>query len=304
MRPSLLAGALLLAAPHVFAAPPSPGEVLFREGRAAMNDKDYDRACAKFAESQKKEPAPGTALNLGECEERRGHLVAASEAFTVAASTFTSADKQRYATSRAEAMDRRVPRLTVRASVKVAGLSVRVGARPIAVDTETKMDPGDVQVHAEAPGYLPKDLKASLREGKSLEIDIGSLDPEKATSPKAAPPAALTRPAPKKRPGSDLRTAGLVVGGVGVASLVVGGITGILALGHASTVEEHCDGDLACDQEGLDAAKAGDTTSLVSTITVIAGGAALVAGGALFYLGTKKANVTPTANGVIFRATF
>ena len=42
------------------AAPPTEGERLFREGRAAMQDKDYDTACARFAESQKKEPAPGT----------------------------------------------------------------------------------------------------------------------------------------------------------------------------------------------------------------------------------------------------
>src|SRR5262245_19310646 len=119
-------------------AAPSEGEVLFREGRAAMQEKNYERACAKFAESQRKEPAPGTALNLGDCEEQRGHLIAATEAFTLAASTFSSPDKQKYASGRAEAADRRTPRLTVRSSTSLAGLVVHVGASVIPTDTEVK----------------------------------------------------------------------------------------------------------------------------------------------------------------------
>ncbi len=309
-RAIVLAGAIALVAPRAHAAPPSEGEVLFREGRSAMQEKDYERACAKFAESQRKDPAPGTALNLGECEERRGHLVAASEAFVVAASTFSTPDKQKYASTRAEAMDRRVPRLTIRSSAKTAGLSIRVGKQTVSVDTEMRMDPGDVQVHTEAPGHRPKDLRATLREGKSLEIDIGSLDADNVVmTTKVTGQAATATPPPRKSSGFDLRTAGLVIGGAGVASLIVGGVTGVIALGKASTVEERCDGGLACDQEGLDAARSGDTFSLISTMTFIAGGVAVVGGGALFFLNPRsKLSVNPTAShdsgGLTFRGVF
>jgi hypothetical protein len=299
LRGVALAGSVLAFTTGASAAPPSEGEVLFREGRAAMQDRDYDRACTKFAESQKKEPAPGTALNLGECEERRGHLVAASEAFATAASTFTSADKQKYATSRAEAMDKRVPRLTVRTNSHVTGLTVRVGSRSIALDSEVKLDPGDVVVHAEAPGYRPKDLKATLREGKSLEVDLGTLDPEGSPVPLRPGETRILPPQKSKEP--DLRIVGLGIGGAGVAALIVGGVTGLLALDKASTVEDRCDPNLACDQEGFDAAQSGDTLSLVSTISVIVGAAAIIGGGTLYYMATRKKSASITRGGFVLR---
>jgi hypothetical protein len=278
-----------------------------------MQDKDYERACTKFAESQRKEPAPGTALNLGECEERRGHLVAASEAFSTAASTFTSPDKQKYAASRAEAMDKRVPRLTVRTNSRVTGLIVRVGSRSIALDSEVKLDPGEITVHAEAPGYRPKDTKATLREGKSLEVDLGALDPEGSPlRPGETPRPGETRVLPSKASGTDLRVVGVAVGGAGVAALIAGGVTGLLALDKASTVEDRCDPNLACDQEGLDAAESGSTLSLISTISVAVGAAALIGGGALYYVATRKKSASTTlmpsmtrnGGGFVLRATF
>ncbi len=293
-------------------AAPSEGETLFREGRAAMQEKNYDVACAKFAESQKKEPAPGTALNLGECEEQRGHLVAAGEAFTIASATFTAPDKQKYAASRAEAVDRKTPRLTVRTSAPVPELVVHVGTSVLPLDTEVKMDPGAVVIRAEAPRRRPKELTATLREGRNLEVDIGVLEPDGANGAAAAPALAAT---PSKTGLQDhLRPIGLIVGGVGAASLIVGGVTGVLALDRAGTVEDRCTPDLVCDREGLDAARSGSTLSLVSTITIAAGSAALVGGAALYFFAPRAAKrtggvgMTPTASrdgaGLTIRGVF
>jgi hypothetical protein len=309
--------AICLSAPAVFAAP-SEGELLFREGRQAMQEKNFDRACVKFAESQKKEPAPGTALNLGDCEEQRGRLIAASEAFMLAASTFTSPEKQRYATSRAEAADRRTPRLTVRASSPATGLVVHVGNNVIPVDTEVKMDPGEVVIRAEAPGRRPNTLKATLREGKNVEIDVGVLESTSgtaATKPKGGGGTEVTTTEQPADKGKTLRTAGLIVGGVGAASLVVGAVTGILTLDRASTVKDRCGEELQCDREGLDAAESGSTLSLVSTITVAAGGAALVGGAVLYFVlapraskSTGNVQLMPTAShdtaGFLLRGSF
>src|SRR5689334_21766297 len=93
----------LFALPRAAHAVPTEGERLFREGGAAMQDMDYDTACARFAESQRMEPAPGTSLNLFDCEERRNHLIASREAFANAAAAFTTGDKKGYASGRAEA---------------------------------------------------------------------------------------------------------------------------------------------------------------------------------------------------------
>src|SRR5258706_15138092 len=56
---------------------PATADALFRQGRQAMEAKNYADACQKFAESQKLDPAAGTAMNLATCEEKLGKLASA-----------------------------------------------------------------------------------------------------------------------------------------------------------------------------------------------------------------------------------
>ncbi|MFO0567610.1 MAG: hypothetical protein U0263_18270 [Polyangiaceae bacterium] len=49
-------------------------EALFNAGRDAVKAGDYPTACAKFRESNRLDPAPGTVLNLADCEEHLGHV--------------------------------------------------------------------------------------------------------------------------------------------------------------------------------------------------------------------------------------
>ncbi len=302
LAPHLVGLALVVALPVALpgaahAAPPTEGEKLFREGRSAMQDKDYDTACTRFSESQKKEPAPGTSLNLGECEERRNHLVAARDAFVSAAANFLTADKKGYATGRAEALDKRIPKVVVRVAGAPKGTIVRAGERVVEQGVEVRLDPGDVAFSIEAPATRTKKTTVTLKEGNALtEVELGPLDVDGPVVPKPKPEVVT---APKPQPGAEaspLRTVGWVLASVGAASLVVGGVTGIMTLDRASTVKDHCDGDLACDPEGTSAASSGKTLSLVSTITVIAGVVGLGAGGALL-LTTSPAKKTATTIG-------
>ena len=84
-------------------------------------------------------------------------------------------------------------------------------------------------------------------------------------------PAGRVAPLDLQSTGSNRKTLGWVIGGIGVASLAVGAVTGFMAMGKADTVKQHCDGSLACDPEGLDAASSGKTLALVSTITLAVG---------------------------------
>ncbi len=263
-----------------------------------MQASDFETACRLFAESQQKEPAPGTALNLGECEERRGRLVSARDAFATAAATFKTQDKQKYAASRLEAVDKRIPRLTLRARA-VKGLALSVDGESVHADTEVPRDPGEVTIVAKAPGHKTKELRATLREGRSLEVDVGALETETPGTPAArrheTPRAAPETPA--QPASSGLRTVGLVVGGAGVAALAVGAVTGIMTFDRASIVDAHCDDAMRCDREGLDAASSGRTLSLVSTIAVSAGAAALALGAVLFFTSPNKAAVVAPSAG-------
>ncbi|MBS2013733.1 MAG: hypothetical protein JST00_12650 [Deltaproteobacteria bacterium] len=296
---SALACALVVSSGSAEAAP-TEGERLFREGRAALNDKDYDTACTKFAESQRLEPAPGTQLNLGECEERRGHLLAAREAFLAASSGFTTQDKKQYAASRADAVERRIPRLVLKVSSAPADTIVRIGDRAVPTGSEQRSDPGDVVITAEAKGHRTRTIRASLKEGQLLELDLGPLDAE--TGPvivREAAPAPVAPASADRDPGSGRRTLGWTLAGVGGASLAVGVVTGIMTLGKASTVKEQCTGDLECNAEGLDAARSGETLSLVSTITVIAGLAGIGAGTFLLLTSPKRSTSTASARGLV-----
>ena len=89
-------------------------EVLFEQGRDAMSEGDYDEACAKFEASMDLDPAPGTLMNLGNCEEQRGNIASAWERYVAAQRELPSTDRRReFAAQKAEQLEEKVPRLTI-----------------------------------------------------------------------------------------------------------------------------------------------------------------------------------------------
>jgi hypothetical protein len=284
-------------------------EAAFRDGRKAMQAGDYPTACTRFADSERLEPAPGTLLNLAECETHIGKLVSAHEHFGVAASGFPRGDVRRtVALSREAELDRRVPRLTLRLVPSAPpdaivhegeGVLERTTlGRPMLVD------PGKVVVVVTAAGRVDRTYALALKEGDQVEQSLDAGEPAPAgaaTPPPVVPPPPTTTPVqPAEEPPSNgqlRRTLGFAVGGVGVAGLAVGAVTGILALDRASTVKQHCP-DQACDPQGLDAASQGKWMAPTSTVSFIAGGV-LVAGGAylvFFGDGPKTVALAPSVS--------
>lgn len=294
--------ALLTVARPAFAGNAAAAEALFNQARAAMTAKDYDTACQRFAESNRLDPAVGTLLNMGTCETARGRVATAWELFRAAYEKVAPGDPRReFAKKHADELEPRLPKLT---------LTLASGAPPdtaaeegdasysgAALGVALPIDPGKHTLIVTATGHEPRSMDVELREGQeqSLEIAPGAALETTATTPGATPPSEGEGEHGAKR--KDTRTLGWILGGVGVAGLGVGAITGGLALGKKGITDDECTAATrTCTGRGRDAASAGRTLAAVSTVGWIAGVLG-VGAGAYFILtsgprGEKTALVT------------
>jgi hypothetical protein len=300
--------ALLLAAAPLWAQETSEqpsAEALFREGRTLIEAGNVAAACDKFEASQRLDPAAGTLTNLAACRERLGQLTRAREAWQAALAVMKTDDPRRTPTlRRAEQLDARIPKITISAGpdapadmvVMRDGLELSRASFGVALP----VDPGPHEFTVLAPGRQKRRYVVKAEESKSivLVVEVGAADnaaPAPALEPKTtAPSSAGTRSRHNWRPA--FRTTGVILGGVGTAGLVVGGLFGALAVREKDRMETACtefEGTFYCDESGLDAADRGDRYASISTVTLIAGGAALALGTVVYVLAPRKPGVAP-----------
>lgn len=292
---STLLGLFMLTAAASANAGPSDAaqaEALFNSGKDALAHGDLATACARLGESYKLDPAVGTLLNLATCEERSGKLVIALEHFTSARAQLAKNDfRVGFTSERIAALSPRIAHLTVR--VPPSGTRVvhdGIEVPPAAWNVPLEMDPGSHTIVIETQGRPASRIDFTLREGEGRTVA-----PEAAPAPPPPPPPPL-RPlppppavAPMDPPPS--RTFAYVAGGIGVAGLVTGTITGLVTMNAASAYKDHCHFG-KCDPEGLSAASTGRTTSVVSPIAFAVGAVGIGAGIWLF-VAASKAHLAP-----------
>jgi hypothetical protein len=172
-----------------------------------------------------------------------------------------------------------------------------------------EVDPGSHTVRVERSGHAPMEQKVVANHGEKSQ-------PVRFELASAAPPVVEPLPAPKPAPfvpqspppgddfsgGSSATTViGVAALGLGGVALVVGGITGAVALSAGSDLEAVCT-DGSCPATAADDYDTGTTMADVSTITFIAGGVLVAAGVTLVLVGsggepstgaTLRASVSP-----------
>jgi hypothetical protein len=290
----LLALAIVAAAGPAFADGPDPAAAadLFREGRAALADKDYERACAKFAESQRLDARVGTLINLAVCEEALNRLASARQHWEQATDLgrATSDARAEYTMERFTAIDKRVPRLLVRLAASAPPESVvrrdgvELGAASLG--TPLPVDPGAHTVIGAAPGHEDgAPLLVELKESESREIEVapGPALPEPPRSAPARAPAAPER----ARPFGALRTAAIAAGATGVVGLGLGTYFGIKAIDGKSGAPGVCHGDV-CDAVGSGVRKDALRAGNAATASFIVGGGLLAAGIVMWFLAPAR----------------
>jgi hypothetical protein len=309
VRFALAICAVLSSSAFAWAGDPA-AEAAYAEGRRAALAKDWELACRKFRESQALEAAPGTLLNLGNCEENRGRLLVALDAFQAAERMLKPGDDRvAYAKQREATVEKRLARLSVRLDPALpAGATIERDGTVLdgaLLGVAIPVDPGEHVIVVRAPGRA--DARTTLRLGDAESRDVllaggAALAPgegrvEEKPTPSGAPP--------KKRP--PLKTLGYVGLGAGALGLAIGVIGGVMTLEAKSAADAGC-GAQGCDANGLDAEKRGKTWSTISTIGFVAGGAAIAAGATLLYLdarsGRLSARATPGGAGLEWQGSF
>jgi hypothetical protein len=290
------AATLLMTAASARADGPSDqarAEALFAEGRRLLTTSRFAEACPKFAESERLDPAIGTQLNLGDCYEKTGQTASAWAVFRDAAAEAQRTNDARrgsVASERATALALRLVRLTivVPAASRAPGLQVKRDG--VAIDSAawgepTPMDPGWHAIEATAPGKRRWTAPVTIDAARALtEITVPPLEDL----------AAPTSTTDASAAGRSQRIAAVVVAGTGVAALGVGAIFTGLAVARNHDSDAHCRGNL-CDALGVEQRAEALGNARASTVSVIAGLAAIGGGAALWFTapaGPKKPHST------------
>ncbi len=295
------AAVLLTVAPSLGQdAPPRPedealAQSLFDAGRALMAEGDTSKACEKFEASNRIAPSAGTSLNLGKCLESSGRTASAWAAYKRAIGLARATGQTRHV-SAGEAfvaeIEPRLSRLRVEATDPPPGLTVRRGGATLgsaALGVPLAVDPGPHAIEAQAPGRRPWTTTVVVEPGSAeVVVVIPVLAPADAVAPPPPPP-------PRDDERDTLRLAGIVVGGAGLAIVVVGAAFGAMTLADATAAEEDASlcPDRRCTPAGEAAIADAEAKAWVSNVALGLGAAAMVTGGVLVVL--SLADESPAA---------
>lgn len=252
-------------------------EALFNKGLSEMDAQKWDIACPAIAESLRLDPRPGTLFTLAECEAKAGKIASAVARYEDYLRLFAkmTADQKRnqrgrdkVATAASKELGPKVPTLTLRlpsdapTDVRVERDGVELGRAALGVALPT--DPGEHVIVVRSSSGADKTQRVTLAVGETRELTLElPAGPAREETRAAVAKSQPKSPAPPAARASN--TWAWVSGGIGLAGIAVGGVTGGMVLGKKGTIDAHCDGTV-CDRRGKDAADSAQSLALVSSI--------------------------------------
>lgn len=263
-------------------------DALFREARELMKAQNYEAACPKLVESQRLDPAPGTAVNLGDCWAATGRLADALQSLRDALDRLRPGDDRiGPVTTQIEELSRRVPRLTIRlapgtpsnAIVTRDTVEIRAGGLGVGLP----VNPGKIRITLAAEGYEMREYELVLKEGdrRELTLELGAQ-----VALPAEPPRAAAQPQAMPAAGGDTAVhqdrnmmPAYVLGGVGVVSLGVGALFGLQASSKWSDAESSCGEGCGSSSPARELRDEARSAATISTVAVSVGAVALTAAG-------------------------
>jgi hypothetical protein len=294
-------------------------QALFDAGKQAMQRHDYAVGCPKLAESFRLDPAGGTAFALALCHEADGKTASAwadfNQALAIARRDHRT-ERETAAQEHIAALEKRLVKLNIVVKQDMPSLEVKrdgaVVGRP-QWGVPVPVDPGAHAFDARADKKKPIHLDVNTgAEGSTVDVVIPPLADDTAAitppppppppqptqtatqSPPPPPPPATAqkqapeRPPPQEPPSDSRKTWAYVVGGVGVAGLATGTITGFISLSDWGQATKNCPASPSgktrtCpDVADQNLGKTAGTFADVATVGFIVGAVGVAAATALF----------------------
>lgn len=292
--PLALLGAALLAPPAAAQDSAAAAE-LFKRAMGQFEKKDYASACPAFGESYRLDPRPGVLFSQAECEAAWGKVATAASHYgdflalvarLPAEQRAKQGEREKHSKKQLTQLEPRLPRLTLRlppgapAGAVVQRDGVALGA--VSLGLPLPIDPGEHTITLVAADGQKTEEKVTLSPGEARDFTPrlpAPAAPPPATSAAASSAAPAAPPPPGPPPRSP--TLGYVIGGVGLAGLVVGGVTGALAFSRKKDVDSGCPSKVCKNQDALDAASASRRFGNISTVAFGVGVAGVAVGAVL-----------------------
>jgi hypothetical protein len=292
LRVSLLTVGLALWAGPAWADDAATAGALFDKGVADMQAGHFESACPALEESQQLDPHPGTLFTLAECQNKWGKVASAVAHYQdyigmvprlPAAQQTRHRDRVATSNEQLNRLRPTVPKLTLSLPANAPpGTTVTrngVDLQGAALGIALPVDPGEYVIVTRVPGGEDHSItvKIALGEAKrvQLEVRLKPAAPAAGATPEKGAESTEAGTSSSESHGAS-RTPAYVAGGIGIAGIALGSITGVLVLGKASTVKSHCTGTNCPAQSDVDTANSGKSLALISDIGFAVGAAGLV----------------------------
>lgn len=299
------------------AATRSAARKIALDGIAALQRGDTDQATEKLEKAYRVLQVPSVALWSARALVKRGLLVEASERYQEASRLGVQQGEKaiqlqarKDAAIELEALIPRIPTLLVKVEgARQAEVSVRLdGAElPVALlGEERPVNPGEHRVVGRTPGENAEE-SVTLSEGDKKSVTL-RFTPQPVVAAKVAAPPMVSQPLseePADSPGlSSRKVLSYTALGVGGAGLILGGVSGFLALRERKALDDsgNCRND-RCLQIMEDDVNGFRKLRTVSTVGFVAGGALLASGLVLVFTSASQEAEARQSTGLTFTVT-
>jgi hypothetical protein len=279
----------------------------FREAAALQAASDWARALEGYKQVALVRSTAQLRFNIATCEEKLGDYLRAVGSYRLALTEATETnakDIERAVKTALDALDPRIPTLTLRRGEGAAMAEITLDGRPLgspSIGVEIRVNPGPHDVRASATNRESATIELTLGDGDHRVIELtlkprpGAIPANEGAAPEITTPdaAPTDTPAPP-RPKAAMRNAGFVIGGAGLASLVASGVLFGYRQSAIAKLDGECGADhMSCPSSAKSTRDQGATFATASTTTFAAGLGALALGGTLVGVSLHGAGPRP-----------